>query len=306
VTAQYDPITVDVWRGPSVESRHQVVASVVDERGTEVARYGDAGFSTYWRSSAKPFQARPWVDDGTVGHFGWGDEEIAIMSASHVGAPQHVELVRRMLADIGLSEDDLLADRDLKARQNCSGNHTGMLAACVRHGWDVATYQQADHPAQIEGVESVSEAAGIAVSAMPCGVDGCGIVVCATPITAAARAYARLPRLAPRISAAMLANPVLIEGDGEEDTVIMQAFPGVLSKGGAEGLCCVALPDGGGMAVKALDGASRAPGPALIALLVRHMGLPDVPDAARHRSRPPVVTAAGDVVGELVVSLPGG
>jgi hypothetical protein len=36
------------------------------------------------------------------------------------------------------------------------------------------------------------------------------------------------------------------------------------------------------------------------------MGLPDVPDAARHRSRPPVVTAAGDVVGELVVSLPGG
>ena len=162
MTAQYDPITVDVWRGPSVESRHQVVASVVDERGAEVARYGDAGFSTYWRSSAKPFQARPWVDDGTVDHFGWGDEQIAMMSASHVGAPLHVELVRGMLADIGLSEDDLLADRDLKARQNCSGNHTGMLAACVRHGWDVATYQHADHPAQVAGVESAAEAAGIA------------------------------------------------------------------------------------------------------------------------------------------------
>ncbi len=306
MTAQYDPITVDVWRGPSVESRHEVVASVVDERGVEVARYGDASFSTYWRSSAKPFQARPWVDDGTVDHFGWGDEQIAMMSASHVGAPLHIELVRRMLADIGLSEDDLLADRDLKAGQNCSGNHTGMLAACVRHGWDVATYQRADHPAQVAGVESVAEAAGIAVSAMPCGVDGCGIVVCATPITAAARAYARLPRLAPRIAAAMLTHPVLIEGVGEEDTVIMQAFPGVLSKGGAEGLCCVALPDGGGIAVKALDGASRAPGPALIALLVRHLGLPGVPDAACLRSRPPVVTASGDVVGELVACLPDG
>jgi len=46
VTTQHDPIIVDVWRGPSVESRHQLVASVVDERGAEVARYGDADFST--------------------------------------------------------------------------------------------------------------------------------------------------------------------------------------------------------------------------------------------------------------------
>ena len=181
-----------------------------------------------------------------------------------------------------------------------------MLAACVYHGWDVATYQRADHPAQVAGIESVAEATGIAASDMPCGVDGCGIVVYATPITAMARGYARLPRLAPRIAAAMLAHPVFIEGEGEEDTVIMQAFPGVISKGGAEGLCCAALPDGWGIAVKALDGASRAPGLGLIALLVRHLGLPDVPELARRRSRPPVVDSAGDVVGELVVSLPGG
>jgi L-asparaginase II len=305
VSTEYAPIIVDVWRGPSVESRHQLVASVVDEHGAEVARYGDSGFSTYWRSSAKPFQARPWVDEGTIDHFAWGDRELAIICASHVGAPVHVDLVSSMLADIGLSDDDLHCDRDLKVRHNCSGNHTGMLAACVHHGWDVATYERADHPAQVAGVESVAEAAGIAAAEMPCGVDGCGIVVCSTPITAIARAYARLPRLAPRIATAMLANPMLIEGEGEEDTVIMEAFPGVLSKGGAEGLCCAALPDGGGIAVKALDGASRAPGLGLIALLVRHLGLSDVPEAARRRSRPPVVTAAGDIVGELVVSLPG-
>ena len=301
---QYDPITVDVWRGPQVESRHQLVASVVDDRGVEVARYGDPGFSTYWRSSAKPFQARPWVDGGTVDHFGWGEEEIAVMSASHVGAPVHADLVRRMLADIGLSESDLKCDHELKARHNCSGNHTGMLAACVVNGWDVATYQHADHPAQVAALEAVAEATGIAAAAMPCGVDGCGIVVCATPVTAMARGYGRLPQLAPRIAAAMLAHPVLIEGEGEEDTVIMQGFPGVISKGGAEGLCCAALPGGGGVAVKALDGGSRASGPALIALLVRQLGLPDVPDVARRRGRPPVVSAAGDVVGEVVASLP--
>jgi L-asparaginase II len=305
MTQQYDPITVDVWRGPSVESRHRLVASVVDERGVEVARYGDPGFSTYWRSSAKPFQARPWVDGGTVDHFGWGEEETAIMCASHVGAPVHADLVRRMLADVGLSEDDLKCDHDLKARHNCSGNHTGMLAACVHNGWDVATYQNADHPAQVAALEAIADATGITAAAMPCGVDGCGIVVCATPVTAMAIGYARLPRLAPRIAAAMLAHPLLIEGDGEEDTVIMQGFPGVISKGGAEGLCCATLPDGGGVAVKALDGGSRASGPALIALLVRQFGLPDVPEVAGRRGRPPVVNASGDVVGELVASLPG-
>ena len=306
MTRQYEPIAVDVWRGPSVESRHQVVAGVVDERGVKVARYGDAGFSTYWRSSAKPFQARPWVDGGTIDHFGWGDEETAMMCASHVGAPLHADLVRRMLADIGLSEDDLRCDHVLKARHNCSGNHTGMLAACVHRGWDVATYQRPEHPAQVAGLDSVAEATGIAAADIPCGVDGCGIPVYSTPVTAMAQAFARLPRLAPRIAAAMLAHPVLIEGDDEEDTVIMQAFPGVLSKGGAEGLCCAALPAGGGIAVKALDGGSRASGPALIALLVRHLGLSDVPDGARRRGQPPVINAAGDVVGELVASLPRG
>ena len=298
------PIIVDVWRGPAVESRHHLVASVIDDDGREVVRYGDSGFWTYWRSSAKPFQARPWADDGTVDRFGWGDQEIAVMCASHVGAPQHAELVRRMLAEIGLSEADLRCDATLKARHNCSGNHTGMLAACVHHGWDLATYQAPDHPAQRAGVASVAEASGIAVEAMPLAVDGCGIVVMATPVAAAARAYSRLPRLAPRVAAAMCAHPVLVEGEGELDTIVMRSFPGTVSKVGAEGLGCVALPGGGAVAVKVLDGADRAVEPALIALLVRHLDLDGVPAGAEIMARPPVRNDAGAVVGELVARLP--
>ena len=301
---QHDPILVDVWRGPSVESRHHLVACVVDDQGRESDRYGDPGFSTYWRSSAKPFQARPWVDGGTLEQFGWGDRELAIICASHVGAPEHASLVRRMLADIGLDETSLLCDHDLKARHNCSGNHTGMLAACVHHGWDVAGYQQAAHPAQIAGVRSLAEATGMAVADIPCGVDGCGIVVCSTPVSATARAYARLPELAPRVAAAMTAHPVLIEGEGELDTVVMQGFTRTISKAGAEGLACAALPGGGAIAVKALDGGDRAVGPALIALLVRHLGLPEVPEVARRQGRPPILNDAGNEVGELVAILP--
>jgi L-asparaginase II len=102
----------------------------------------------------------------------------------------------------------------------------------------------------------------------------------------------------------MRAHPVLIEGEGELDTVVMQGFAGTVSKAGAEGLGCVALPGGGALAVKALDGADRAVSPALIALLVRQLGLADVPDVARRQSRPPVLNDAGSVVGELVATLP--
>ncbi len=306
MAAQYPPVLVEVWRGPAVESLHTLVASLVDEAGREVARYGDPGFVTYWRSSAKPFQARPWVDDGTIDHFGWGDRETAIICASHVGADEHAQLVRRMLADIACSEADLRCDHELKARHNCSGNHTGMLAACVHHGWELATYQRPDHPAQRAGVAAVSEACGLPPDEIPRGIDGCGIVVCATPVVAAARAYATLPGLAPRIARAMMDNPVLIEGEGELDTVVMQSFPGAVSKAGAEGLGCVALPGGGGLAVKALDGGDRAVGPAMIALLVRHLGLDGVPAGAESQARPPVRNDAGDVVGELAARLPAG
>ena len=304
MTDQRDPVVVDVWRGPVVESRHLLVASLVNEDGVETARYGDPGFVTFWRSCAKPFQARPWVDDGTVARFGWGERELAIMSASHIGADVHAGLVRRMLADIGLSEADLRCDAELKARHNCSGNHTGFLAASVFHGWDVATYQMPDHPAQRAGLASIADAAGVLPADLPCGVDGCGIVAPATAVATAARAYARLEALAPCVAGAMRANPVLIEGDGELDTVVMQGFPGTVSKGGAEGLGCAALPGGGGLAVKTLDGADRAVGPALVALLVRHLGLAELPDIVRRQARPPVLNDAGAVVGELVATLP--
>lgn len=298
-----DPITVEVWRGEAIESVHTVVAAVVDAEGRELERYGDADFATFWRSSAKPLQERPWVDDGTIDHWGWGLREIAIIAASHVGSDEHAGLVRRMLNELGLSEDDLRCDNELRARHNCSGNHTGMLAACRYHGWEVSGYQQRDHPAQKAMLRSFAETTAIPEAGIGLGVDGCGIVAYATPVVAAARAYARLPEIMPRITAAMRDNPVLVEGEGELDTVVMQGFPGTVSKAGAEGLGCVSLPDGRGLAVKVIDGGDRAVEPAQVHLLARLLGV-EVPEVCARRARPPVVNDVGDVVGELVARLP--
>ena len=305
MTRDYAAVIVDVCRGGTVESRHQMAAVLVDEHGGQIARYGEADMVTFWRSAAKPFQAIPWVEDGTHDRWRWGAEELAIICASHAGSATHAGLVRRMLADIGLIEDDLLCDDTLKARHECSGNHAGILAACRFHGWDLPTYQHPQHPAQLAGLHAVAAASGVAAGDIPVGVDGCGIATYATPLAAAARAYARLPRLCPPVADAMRAHPLLVWGEGGLDTVVMQAFPGTVSKAGAEGLGCVTLPGGGGLVVKAVDGADRAVEPALVALLVRHLGLDEVPVAAAGLARPPVRNDRGDAVGELIARLPG-
>ena len=303
-TEQHSPLLVQAWRGRAIESIHQVVAAVCDADGRLLASYGDPSFVTYWRSSAKPFQLWPWIDDGTVDHWKWGEPELAIVCASHAGAQEHTDLIVRMLAGLGLTEADLQTHPTIKAAHECSGNHTGMLAACVRHGWDVAGYLAEDHPVQRACHAAVAQAAGLDPADVPVAPDGCGVAAFATSVTRAATAYARLPHLVPRAASAMRAHPVLVEGEGLIDTVFMQAFQGAVSKDGAEGLGCAVLADGRGLAVKALDGADRAMGPALIALAARSLGLAEVPAALAPLARPPRLNVHGTVVGELVAVLP--
>jgi L-asparaginase II len=289
---QHPEILVQARRGGTVESLHRACAALAGPDGEIVERWGDPGMVTYWRSSAKPLQAQAWLADGTVDHWGWGAEELAIMSASHEGLDFQADLVRRMLADLGLREQDLRCDATLKARHNCSGNHTGFLAACVHHGWDVPTYQQPDHPAQRAALEAFAAITGSDEAALATGVDGCGIVCYATPVTVAAATFALLPR------------PDLVEGPGFVDTEVMRALPGATSKCGAEGLSCFSLPDGRGLAVKVVDGANRAHEPAGLAALEAVVGADAMSDELRRLARPPIKNDAGDVVGELLAVVP--
>ena len=302
---QHPEIIVQARRGGTVESVHRACAALAGPDGEIVERWGDPGMVTFWRSSAKPLQAQAWLADGTVDHYGWGAEELAIMSASHEGLDFQADLVRRMLADIGLSEDDLRCDAGLKARHNCSGNHTGFLAACAHHGWDVASYQQPGHPAQQAAFATFAAVTALEQTTIPTGVDGCGIVCYATPVTVAAATFALLPELLPEISAAMRAHPELVEAPGWIDTEVMRAIPGATSKCGAEGLCCISLPDGRGLAVKVVDGADRALEPAGLAALEAVLGPDVMTDALRALARPSIKNDAGDVVGELLAVIPG-
>jgi L-asparaginase II len=291
-----EPIVVEVRRNGVVEAVHRVHAVAVRE-GKVVAAAGDASLTCFMRSSSKPLQALPLVrarDD-------LPDDELAIASASHHDTPEQVAAVRALLARADASEDDLELGLQEgrppeRIHNNCSGNHAGMLALCRARDWPTEGYRLPEHPVQRACLEAHAEAAEVEPGALATGTDGCGIVTFALTLERIANAFSRFESLAggSRVASAMRARPDLVGGPDGVDYLLMRDAPGWLAKGGAEGLLCVAGPDGVGFALKTEDGASRAHAPALAALL-EPFGV-DLPELAAR----PVLNTRGERVGEVV------
>jgi L-asparaginase II len=262
-----EPLRVAVRRGEIVECVHEVHAVAVRD-GSVVAQAGDPALIASLRSSAKPLQALPLAR----AYENLSEDELAIAAASHFGTPEHVEVVRRLLAATAGREDEL--DCGLQDGRppepifhNCSGKHAGMIAVCRANSWPVEGYRRPDHPLQLALLDEVASAAELETSEVATGPDGCGVVCFGITLERAASAFSRLEQLdgGDRIAAAMRARPVLIGGEGATDTELMRAQPGWLAKAGAEGLMCAGSRDGIGLAVKVADGNGRALRPALAA-----------------------------------------
>jgi L-asparaginase II len=285
-----DPITVAVERGGVVESRHHVHAVRVE--GDKVREFwGDPELVTFMRSAAKPLQALPLVESFST----LSGEETAIACASHEADPEQLEAVKLLLARSWSSEDDLECGPvdGSRLRHNCSGKHAGMLAVCAARDWPRKSYRLESHPLQQELRARVAEATGVGPD-LPTAIDGCGVPTFALPLHRMASAFARLAAAglegSDRIAAAMTGKPELVEGQGRTATEVMKELPGVVAKGGAEGLLCVGYPDGVGFALKCEDGATRPLGPAAGFLL----GVSAFAEVPTENSR-------GDAVGRLAV-----
>jgi L-asparaginase II len=239
----------------------------------------------------KPFQALPFIERGGDEFFDFTQQEIAILCASHSGTDLHRSVLEKMHQKIGINETDLAcgvhwpedkATRDAmkKAgleptpfRHNCSGKHTGMLAhACLR-GVEKKNYLDPQHPVQVTIRETVAEMVGMEPDEMPLGIDGCSAPVYGIPLRNMAQGIATMAdpvNLSPKraaackkISAAMIAHPVMVAGPGRFDTDLMMVAQGkVFSKAGAEGYhVCGVMPGvlgqgsaGVGIAIKISDG----------------------------------------------------
>ncbi|GAB2595605.1 asparaginase [Paractinoplanes abujensis] len=269
-------IIAQVLRSGFVESVHH--GSVFSSAGSR----GDVTTPIFPRSSNKPLQTVGMLRAGFVPRDG---ADLALISGSHFGEPFHVRRVSEILTAAGLDAGALRCPASLplaedarddwlragggpeRVLMNCSGKHAGMLATCVANDWPLESYLDPAHPLQVAIARAVADLAGENIAAV--GVDGCGAPVLALSLTGLARAFERLVSAEPgsherRVADEMRARPELVAGTGADDTVLMAAVPGLLAKGGAEGVVAVAVPGAGAIAIKVDDGGMRARTPVLL------------------------------------------
>jgi L-asparaginase II len=263
----------EVTRGRIVESVHYGSIAVVDTNGKLLSSYGDPHAVTFLRSSAKPFQALPFVERGGAEHFGFTQRELSLGCASHNGSALHVQTVQAMQKKVGIEEshlqcgthmpDDVDEFRSMIVNDrkptpnynNCSGKHTAMLAHAKMRGLPLENYLELNHPIQQDILATFAEMCLFPVAEVELGTDGCSAPNFALPLFNAALGMARLcdPRelssaradACRKITSAMSAYPEMVSGYGEFDEQLMRVGEGrIVCKRGAEGYQIVGVMPG--------------------------------------------------------------
>lgn len=301
-------LLANIIRGETIESVHSGHLAIVDGERNTVAELGEPSTVTFLRSSAKPFQAIPFLTSGAAEAFSFAEDEVAMSIASHSGEPMHVDRVHRMLEKTGFTEADLRcgahlpfneAARDAMLRageqptqlhNNCSGKHTAMLAFAKHIDADPANYEHRDHRIQKRIIRCMADFAEMPEDAIALAIDGCAAPNFALPVRAMAVAFANLANplkvhttirsAASRATSAMMNYPELIAGTDRLDTMLMQAAPGrIVSKVGADGVWCCGVmpgtqyPTGLGIALKVADGDDHRGRPVVAVSILKQLGL---------------------------------
>lgn len=328
----------EITRGELVESAHFGALAVVAADGTLLLKAGDPRTVTYLRSTAKPFQALPFIEAGGATHYNLDQQDLALLCASHTGTDRHAAAVARLQARTGVREDELLCGthapfdddtafalrRDQVSpgcnRHNCSGKHTGMVAMARLSHWSTGDYVARQHPLQQSILDTFASMAGVAAGEVGIGIDGCSAPNFAVGLDAAALAWARLVDPADLgaqraaacrlLTDAMMREPALVAGDDRMDTQLMRVLPGrVLSKMGAEGCQALAIPPGVvhargvGVFVKIADGDADGRARRVITWqLLDQLGLLDAPSRKALATLGPILpvnTARGIRCGDV-------
>jgi len=161
-----------------------------------------------------------------------------------------------------------------------------LCVACAL-GLPAHGYETAEHGVQREVKAALEDVCGETLDDSRRGLDGCSIPTYAISLAGLARGGAKMAPgvgLAPmrasaarRLFTAVTAHPFHVAGTGRFDTRAMTLLGGrVVTKTGAEGVFCAALPELGlGLAVKADDGATRAAEVMIAALIGRFVATPE-------------------------------
>ena len=191
-------------------------------------------------------------------------ELLALAAASHSGEDFHVEGVRKILSGAGLTEDDLrcppswpldpeTARRVIALRRGHVQDPDELLGQARRDAGHLRAERLADVRVPGSGASAAAgdpaHGRGTGRSAVTAtGVDGCGAPLFALTLTGLARAFRALVLAVPgtperRVADAMRAHPEWTSGTSRDERRLMDAVPGLLVKGGAEGVDAFALAD---------------------------------------------------------------
>jgi L-asparaginase II len=303
-----------IIRSGVTESRHFGWLVALDADGDVAVELGGESEQVLPRSTTKPLQALACLLAGAE----LSDEELAVAAGSHTGEDTHVEAVHRILARAGLDEsalgcpvdwpeDERTRERLIKTgntrsriRMNCSGKHAAMLLASAANGWDTTTYLEANHPLQDLVRTTVERTTGEFVEHV--AVDGCGAPLFSTTVQGLARSFRALvtaPEGTPerRVADAMRAHAFYVGGHDHANSDTMTRLPGVLAKGGAEGVIGMSTSTGEAVAMKIVDGNPRAT--TLIALKVLEVLGVEVSHAGSLLYLP--ILGGGKPVGEITI-----
>lgn len=281
----YKPIYL-FCREETVESIHYGSLAVVNSQGKLLAYHGNPQTVTYMRSTAKPFQALPFIEHGGAEEFDLTEAEIALICASHSGTDEHIQVLKDLQKKIGITEANLMCGTHppyhkptrkklqekgvppTSNRHNCSGKHTGMLGFAKLLGASTTTYLEPKHPVQQHILQTLSEMCSLGTEEIQVGTDGCTAPTFAIPLYHAAWGLAKLAdpqSLSPgrkkachAITEAMINHPFMVAGPSRLDTKLMDnTHANFFAKSGAEAY------QGIGIAPQVIHNQSRGIGVAL-------------------------------------------
>jgi len=267
-----DAVLAEYVRDGVVESEHRGFLAALNADGSIFKSLGDVETKIFPRSTVKCAQASAMVRSGL-------DLEprlLALAQSSHSGAQMHLDGAREILASVGLSESALqcaldrpLGDAERRAwgenpptqiAMNCSGKHAAMLATCVKKGWPIETYLEANHPLQLAIKEELENLAGEKITLT--STDGCGAPLFLLSLIGLARAVRAITISTDPVHQSVMnaarAFPEMVGGVGRHNTEMMQQVPGLFMKDGAEAVNVCSLADGRTFVFKVSDGSLRA------------------------------------------------
>jgi L-asparaginase II len=286
-----NPVLALLERADRVESFHRGAIAVAT-RDRLLFAAGDVERAVYPRSTIKPFQALPLLEDRIDQELGLDAREITLTAASHSGDDLHVATAASLLAKGRLAEsalqcgshapwDEASARRLAKEgrepsvlHHNCSGKHAGMLLQARRLGARLEDYVAPTSPVQQRIRARLAAFAGLPPEQLGVAIDGCSAPAFSLPLSCLATALARFADpegmepatrdASRRLFDATTSEPHFLSGKRRFDLAVMKAGQRrVFCKGGAEGVIGLAIrpsrPGASalGLAIKVDDGNAR-------------------------------------------------